>query len=436
MTIINCNDIDVINYIINLWNPYPFTQYNKFKIIRIIINIILNILSYFYYLFVSKESIINNIQNNILNIKKTNIELYYNDHLEKKLFKIKTVTYNDILFVYRYLNSNSYNRKNILCEPYNHAHIFPKYKSGDRTQPEHFRYMVQHHKYIKILDKIWCHQVITLCDNNLPDKDIFKTNITYSCNNNIINIAINNTTSMQDVVLLDITQAYDSLHWDILENLLLSNLTRKINTLYAYYLVNFYMTLIDNRILFYNNIIIPAHKGIPTGLPSSVIVFTLALEEIIFRWMEQYDFKQYYDFILNIYVDDIYIKIINYSKTDLIINSLIDQLKEYKLFINIKKSKADINLNLDIDQLTPKDLYLGIPFTREVHLYGQIILQNFYDKHKIKINWAEIYKILITNTNKKKKRKLVGFLNYKLKPLLLNSNISISKYIYKNYIIS
>lgn len=431
-----CNDIDVVNYITKLWNPNSIKFKYKNYIIKTIMVFIINFISYFYYLFVSKESIINNIQNNILNIKKTNIELYYNDHLEKKLFKIKTVTKRDIDFVYRYLNSSNYKKKNILCEPYNHTFIFPKYKSGDGTQPEHFRYLVQHHKYIKILDKIWCHQVLINCNTNLPNKDIFKTNITNSCNNNIINLAINNTISIKDIVLLDITQAYDSLHWDILENLLLSNLTRKINILYAHYLVNFYMTLINNRIIFYKDNVITAHKGIPTGLPSSVIIFTLALEEIIFRWMEEYDFKQYYDFILNIYVDDIYLKIINYSKSDLIVNSLIDKLKEYKLFINIKKSRADINLNLDFDQLTPKDLYLGIPFTREVHLYGQIILQNFYEKHKIKTNWAEIYNILTTNTDNKKKQKLEGFLNYKLKPLMLNSNISISKYIYKNYIIS
>ena len=79
-----------------------------FNIIKYIMTFIIDFISYIYYLFVSKKNITNYIKNNILNIKKTNIELYYNDKLERKLFKMKNITNKDILFVYNYLNNKHF----------------------------------------------------------------------------------------------------------------------------------------------------------------------------------------------------------------------------------------------------------------------------------------------------------------------------------------
>ena len=49
----------------------------------------------------------------------------------------------------------------------------------------------------------------------------------------------------------------------------------------------------------YNNNLITISKGIPTGLPSSNLVFMLALEEIINKWFDKTNYKNKVDFITN-----------------------------------------------------------------------------------------------------------------------------------------
>jgi len=69
-------------------------------------------------------------------------------------------------------------------------------------------------------------------------------------------------------------------------------------------------------------------KGLPVGLPSSNLVFSLIIDEIIFRWKNQNEhlFEIGKDFKLNIYVDDIYIKLFNLIIKDSVIITLIDIL--------------------------------------------------------------------------------------------------------------
>ena len=421
----NCNDDIVINYLNNLWYG---TYYNKLSFMKIIVYIT----SLFSNLITSKNKFVSNIRTNLLSLRKLGFHVYNEIKLEKEMLISDNVLDNEINYVYNYIYGNQFNKKDIM-KKICYCTVFPKYKSGDGTSPTHFRYLVNHHNSIKILDRIWCQEVIKKCGNNLPNYDIYKVNLTKSFNNNLINVAIINTESINDVILLDITRAFDSLEWNILENLLISNLTRKINSYQAHYFVNYYMTIIKNRVVRYKQQEVKVNKGIPTGLPSSNIIFTLAMEEIIYRWMNKYKFKQYNDFILNIYVDDIYLKIINHSKTKLIVNSLLSYLNKYKLYINFKKSKADINLKLPLSQLTNMDSYLGVPFTRDKYLYSKLILENLYQKHNLKLTWIEIYNILTNTEYDCRKTILVGFLNYKLKPI--NNNMhNIIDFIKLNFI--
>ena len=298
--------------------------------------------------------------------------------------------------------------------------VFAKYKSGDKSQPENYRYFINHHNTIKILDRIWYNEIITLIQYNLPNKDIFKLPLNKMTS--IIDVVNNNTLSLQNVILLDLQKAYDSLEWDIIQKLLYNNLSKKMNSFYAADLVNQYMTIISNRIVRYNKKIVQIYKGLPTGLPSSSLIFTLIIEEIILEWLNSNNYIINIDFILNIYIDDFYIKIINLNKTKHIISSLIKILNKYKLIINYSKSKADITLNLsEFNVLTEKDLYLGIPFTRNIGLYKKIILEELYKKHKLTYSWSEIYDI-ISSDNHEKKSLLTGFMNYKMSPLMSSSD--------------
>ena len=378
------------------------------------------------------------VKDNLKKLRDIGFRVYHNIGLEKEVnLNTQTVTNNDIHQVYNYKTGSMLTRKGLMTD-IARTTIFPKYKSGDDTKPENFRYLVNHHNTIKILDRLWCSDLVLKCKNNLPDINIFKSNLLKTFNGSIIDVAIKNTETIDSIVLLDIERAFDSLDWTILEELLLSNLTRKTNQETAEELVNQYMTIIRNRELYYNNILVLISKGIPTGLPSSNIIFTLAVEEIIYRWFMKTNLKNNIDFILNIYVDDIYLKILDKSKTHFIVNSLIEHLLEYKLKVNKSKSKADNKLGLtDISKkLSYKDYYLGIPFTRDINLYGSLILKEFQN-NKMKLSWTEIYNILSSPSTEFKQEKsiIIGFMNYKLKPLTtISTKEHIQEFIKKHYL--
>lgn len=261
--------------------------------------------------------------------------------------------------------------------------------------------------------------MINKCGNNLPNPNIFKSNLIKSHTESVINLATKNTMDFKHVVLLDIQKAFDSVNWNVLEELLISNLTKKINSQEAIQLVNQYMLILKNRKLLYNKKVIKISKGIPTGLPSSVVVFTLIIE----RWL--YDTKEVYiidvDYILNIYVDDIYIKFINLHNISRMLSSFINNIEKYMFVINKKKSKVDPGLELTEFpiKLSSNDIYLGIPFTRNINLYGSIILKEYQTRNMHSLTWEQIYIKLISND--KNNKSILGYLNYKLKPLISKS---------------
>ena len=382
----------------------------------------------------NKNNFKKNVKDNLDKIREIGFRAYKNIGLEKEVnLIVNSVSDNDINQVYNFKVSNEFTRKNIMKD-ISRCTVFPKYKSGDVTKPENFRYLVNHHNVIKIIDRIWCVDVINSCGTNLPDKNIYKANLVKAFNGSIIDTAIENTKSIDSVVLLDISKAFDSLDWDVLEELLLSNLSRKSSPEKARELVDQYMIIMKNRKLYYNNNLISISKGISTGLPSSNLVFTLALEEILFRWFAKFNYKNNEDFIMSIYVDDIHLNILQKQNANKIVQSLIKFLESYKLNINISKSRVCPNLEVDLpNKLSTKDFYLGIPFTRDIKLYGKLILSDF-QKNKLNLSWVEIYNILCKEKSDDTTKKIIGYFNYKLKPLLTNNKNENSKETLKNFI--
>ena len=384
----------------------------------------------------NKKLFVKSVKANLKALRDIGFRVYHNIELEKEVNLVpKTVTNNQIQKVYDYKVGTQLTR-NSLMKDISRCTIFSKYKAGDKKNPDSFRYLVNHHNTIKILDRLWCSEVINSCGTNLPNRMIFKSNLVKNFNPKILETAKYNTQTIDSVVLLDITRAFDSLEWDKLEELLISNLTRKINIEVATELVSQYMIILKNRELYYNSKRIHVSKGIPTGLPSSNLVFTLALEEIIYRWLYENNIQNNRDIVLNVYVDDIYLKILDKSRTKDIVYSLINMLTDYGLIINKSKSKADKKLGLDEieKELKEGDYYLGIPFTRNIELYGKLIFSEF--QMKMKKSWKEIYNILMDEDDEDR-MKVFGFMIYKLSPLINKDNIDHNDIIYfikKHYI--
>ena len=382
----------------------------------------------------NKKEFAKQVKENLRALRDIGFRVYHNVSLEKEVnLNPADVNNNEINMVYDFKVASQLTR-NMLMKDISKCTIFPKYKAGNVTKPENFRYLVNHHNAIKILDRLWCNEVLIKCGNNVPDINIYKATLIRNFSPNVIKTATNNTMSFDNIVLLDIVRAFDSLEWDVLEELLLANLTRKINADVAKELVSQYMTILKNRELYYNNKRVIVSKGISTGLPSSNLVFTLAFEEIIHRWFVTTNYKNDIDFKLNIYVDDIYMKLIQLTKTNEIITSLITFIATYGLYINKIKSKADKNLGLEMPELNSTDYYLGIPFTRDIQLYGDLLLKEFQIRHSRKLSWSDMYYILMNKNYTEDQSIVLGFLNYKLRPLIDSENNQLDRKIIATFI--
>ena len=435
---ITARDEDIIKYLNDLWSGITLKVNNIFDNIFIFFtNQIVNI---FYNN--SSSYNIQIIENNLSKLQNLGNLYYNNKNNNDELIDILNNNFeNDKKFVIEYLNSNNETRKKMLYKFDSNqnqiciCYVKSKYKHGSQnvnTYPpnnlENFRYFIKHHNIIKILDRLWYNNVLNN-SNFMPNHDIFIVQLQKNNEpSKLISSANNNTLSIDNVLLLDLVKAYDSVEWIILKDLLFSNFKRKMNYISSVELFEQYMIILTNRIIKYKNQIIKVSKSISTGLPSSLLVFTYILEEIFLRWLDEniYNFQINIDFILNIYVDDIYIKILNFEKKDIIINSIIQILSKYYFNISYKKSRISKNLlNNNFKELLPNDLYLGIPFTRDIPLYMSIILNECNKNYNSNYTWNQIFEILNNEIikNNKKKRKLNGYLNYKLKPILNNLNV-------------
>jgi hypothetical protein len=309
----------------------------------------------------------------------------------------------------------------------NKVHIGTKIKDETKSKldSKNYRFIQIHSKVIKLIDRLWClkvHDIVKSLDTN-----IFKSNLIKQMNDGIVKIANQNTLSRDNVVLIDIEKAFDSCDYNVVEELLIRSLSKKINEDLAINLAKQYIFIIRQRIIYYKDNKIDFKKGIPTGLPSSNIIFSILMDEIIKEWINEYQdiFKIDKDFIINIFVDDIYLKLINLEFKDIIVKSLVDKFKKYKFNVNFEKCKADEKLKLEFfTNLEEEDMYLGILFTRDIKKYSTLVLNIFNKKNNSNYSYEDIHK---NNSIPK------GYFNYKLKPLM-NEDENVIQFIQKNLI--
>ncbi len=379
------------------------------------------------------------------------ISCYFNENSEQLKLEgsdeeniniiIKNISDKDIEIIYKYMKLSIISKKNII-KNYLKCNIIPHYKlDGEINNPENFRYTIVFHNIIKIIDRLWCIELINECKNNLPDKEIFKSNLISPDFSEIRKIADICTSNTENKVLMDIYKAFDSVEWDVLRKLFLINVSRKTNIEFSNKMLEKYLIILENKNAYINGLNINIKKGLPLGLPSSSIVFQFIIEEIILRWLNTNIIFQN-SLKINIYVDDIYIYFLNFNNNPIqVIKSIINYFKIYKFKINKKKIKISKNIcnNYYLDNiggmvLNEKDLFLGIPFTRNIYLFGYLILQNFQQKYINKLDWNDIYNIIVNN--KKSKNCVLGFFTFKLKILLGNyvNNKVILEFIKKYYL--
>uniref|UniRef100_A0A6C0ITM6 Reverse transcriptase domain-containing protein n=1 Tax=viral metagenome TaxID=1070528 RepID=A0A6C0ITM6_9ZZZZ len=309
-----------------------------------------------------------------------------------------------------------------LFEKIKYATIFIKHKKGDEKDPKNFRFLSNHHKIFKILDKFWTNSLINILKKNkgLPDRVIVRNNLDREYSVSIKDLALEKLTRFKlgkKIVLLDIQKAFDSVSWNALEKLLLRNITRKVNKQFAEKIVKQYMFLNTERCIKFNSKSIKFNKSIATGLPSSTLVFSLIIEQIIFEWTTKEKCND--ELLVNTFVDDMYLEFSDITRCDYLVRSLINYLKDNDFIINESKTKTNIE-ELQYSKIDCSDCYLGLPFANNDRRYVEecvIMFKNRYYDISIKnmINILESDK----DKNIKVRRQILGFFNYKLHGLKL-----------------
>ena len=314
----------------------------------------------------------------------------------------------DDFFRYNQIRDENFNK-------IKHATLFIKHKGGDTHDPTNFRYLSNHHKNFKIIDKFWTNNIINILkrNNSLPDSNIVTNTLVREFTMSIRDLAIDKVSRYHNdkkIVLLDIKKAFDSVTWNVLEDCLIKNLTRKINNEFAKKMVQQYMFLNTNRSIIYNSKTVNFSKSVATGLPSSTLVFTLLIEQLIYEWFEKEKCKD--DLIVNTYVDDMYLEFKKLDRVEELVKSLVDFLRTKNLIINEKKTKTNIE-SLDYPKLEGSDCYLGIPFAKNKKDYLNECLTQFRNRY-YELNIDEIIDILEGEDNLKVRKEILGFFNYKL----------------------
>lgn len=371
--------------------------------------------------------ITNNIDNicynasisNYSNPIEANISLRKNDLILKK-FELK------LLFqCFTDLNENLKIRKN-LFDKINKCYFYTKYKGNNSVSClNNFRFISNHHKIFKILDKILMTDILNELrnKNKMPDSNIYCSNLDKSYNVSIRELSYSVTKSNDNIILIDISKAFDNIEWCFVESMLMESLSKKIGKEKANNFTKKYMFLLKNRRMFYKENSVNVKKGLSTGLFSSNIIFTLLFEEVISEYiyyLKTMNIKLDVDYIIKIFVDDICIKILNEEKKNTIFNNIISILKFNGYKINMNKCKASSNLSLKITEIKDGDYYLGLPFSSSVKTYLDACLKQLNQRH-INIDYKNIKRIIKLNrifkhNNNLKKiyNKIIGFFQYKL----------------------
>lgn len=166
--------------------------------------------------------------NNLHLIKKIGYTKYYKNNFDitNSNFKLEgnienninviteLITESDIETIYIYFMSSIEIKKNII-KPYIKSHIIPINKTkNEQNKPNelvNFRYITNHHNIIKIIDRLWCIKLLSYFNTYPINKNIFKSDLLDQDFAKIMYLTCVNTCSLENIVLLDITNAFDSI---------------------------------------------------------------------------------------------------------------------------------------------------------------------------------------------------------------------------------
>ena len=343
----------------------------------------------------------------------------YDNVLEKEMsLNKKSVIMNKKQCQELYLCLNDFIRYNnirtSLFDNIKYATIFIKHKKGDDKDPKNFRFLSNHTNCFKILDKFWTNNLIaTLIRNDsLPDKKIVRNNFDRTYTVSIRDLALEKIFKFKNgskIVLLDIRKAFDSVSWNVLKDLLVKNLTRKVNKKFADKIVEQYMFLNTNRCIKFNSKTIKFNKSIATGLSSSTIVFSLLIEQLVYEWLNKENCNN--QVLINTFVDDMYLEFKDTKNAFQLVKSLIKYLNDHKLVINTSKTKTNID-NLPYDKINKSECYLGMPFALNEKDYIEECIFMFKDKY-YDIEVENMIDILESEEHMKVRKEILGFFNYK-----------------------
>ena len=396
------DDKTVIIFLTNFYKGKDINNKNKIKYTKLNYNkVLINNLG-------------NYINSNIKNIIFRATICAYGQTLEKEvsLNKKNIKQVNLKLFYAIYMDYTKYNTiRPSLLNKINYTEILTKHKNGDKNNLNNYRFLFNHSTYGKLLDKLWTLDLLKKIEKN-PYYSVFNRG-DFKCY--IKEVAKEVTDKKDNIILLDLKKAFDSVEWINFEKLLKPSLIRRIGNdgIKLYYQ---YINFIQNRRCYYKKNLINIKKGIPTGLPSSSVIFTLILDELLYKFFKiNYSEKDYKkDFKLYVYMDDIAIHIKNKNKIKKIINSLENIFSYYKFTINKKKSLISKNISHNLIHykiIKPDDYYLGLPFSRNKINYLQIILEQFKTRN-VELNIIDYHDLYIKY--KLYKKKIDGFFRYKI----------------------
>ena len=331
---------------------------------------------------------------------------------KKKLKRVNLESFTSVYHTWR----EQGNLTKEMHEKFNRATLISLHKNGDKSEPSNYRYLYNFTNIIKLLDKIWSLEICKELTGKINDKNFMSYHTRYEFNQSMRGMATKFTNSNDNKIMLDFMKAFDNVTFHSVEKLMKSFLIRKLGKEKGNYYFSRYFNIITNSNIFYEKIKIKRNKGIPTGLPSSNIVFTMIMEEIFYQFIKvKPDFIKHFNYY--VYVDDIAIEVLN-KNVD--IKSYIDTLLkffDYYMFkCNPKKCIISDNIKdnyKNFQVINEQTKYLGIYFTRNQKVYIDNVI-NEYNEKKNK-DFKFIHEMIKYNKNSAKL-----FLKYKLNPFIKN----------------
>ena len=242
----------------------------------------------------------------------------------------------------------------------------------------------------------------------------------------ISNIACTTHKSNYKFMLLDLSNAFNNVYYNLLYDILNHYIDDEI--------LSEGITNLIRNIKYYDpklKLMIKRNKGIPQGSPISTDIFVLCMDYISKQIIEELqsglDLKYNVDYKIIIYVDDILI-LFKTPKAEILCMEIYkifeSQFVKYKFILNTKKSKCSPGLdNCTLDMIKENEKYLGVYFNRDLDTYLTYLDEEIKIKalHNGNITSLQDCETYFDDLTVKNKMYLIGKLRYRLSPFVNNS---------------